>query len=75
MAPVAAEWRTSGKSDDLHLTLWIALAGSGVTLVPKESLSERPANCALGSLLATFLSPLPGFFLFFTQRRKPLTKL
>ncbi len=62
-------------TNDLRLMLRMAVAGAGITFAPEDCLREYFENGSLVPLLADFLPPFPGFFLYFPQRRNIAPKL
>ncbi|AOJ40316.1 hypothetical protein WJ23_20430 [Burkholderia lata] len=62
-------------TNDLRLTLCLALAGAGITFAHEDCLGAHFEDGSLVPLLGAFLPPFPGFFLYFPQRRNRVPKL
>lgn len=62
-------------TNDLRLMLRTALAGGGITFALEETFRPFVETGALVSLLADYLPPFPGFFLYFPQRRNLAPKM
>ncbi len=62
-------------TNDLSLMLRMAIAGAGITFAPEDCLRAHFDDGSLVPLLAEFLPPFPGFFLYFPQRRNMAPKL
>lgn len=62
-------------TNDLRLMLRTALAGGGITFAPEETFQTFVKTGELVPLLEEFLTPFPGFFLYFPQRRNMAPKL
>ncbi|KAA0971940.1 LysR family transcriptional regulator [Aureimonas fodinaquatilis] len=62
-------------TNDLRLMLRTALAGGGITFAPEETFRPFLESGELVPLLAEYLPPFPGFFLYFPQRRNMAPKM
>jgi DNA-binding transcriptional LysR family regulator len=62
-------------TNDLRLMLRSALAGAGITFAPRETFQPHVDTGELVFLLEEFLTPFPGFYLYYPQRRNMAPKL
>jgi len=62
-------------TNDLRLMLRAALCGAGITFATEETFRPFVETGELVPLLGDFLSPFPGFFLYFPQRRNMAPKM
>lgn len=62
-------------TNDLRLMLRVALAGGGITFAPRDCMQEHFDSGALVPLLADYLPPFAGFYLYFPQRKHMAPKL
>lgn len=62
-------------TNDLRLMLRTALAGAGITFAPRETFQPHVDRGELVWLLEDFLTPFPGFYLYYPQRRNMAPKL
>jgi len=56
-------------STDSVINLALARAGVGLTIVYEDMVREDLANGVLTPVLKEFLTPFPGYYLFYSQRR------
>jgi len=62
-------------TNDLRLMLRAALAGAGITFAPRATFQPHVDKGELVWLLEDFLTPFPGFYLYYPQRRNMAPKL
>ena len=61
--------------DDIGLMIALALAGTGLAYVPDEPIAEAVAEGRLERVLAPYVTPGPGFCLYFPARTQEQPKL
>lgn len=61
--------------DDVSLLVALALAGAGLAYVPEEMVAEAVAEGRLERVLEAFVTPGPGFCLYFPARTQEQPKL
>lgn len=62
-------------TNDLHLMVRTALAGSGITFALEETFRPYIVRSELITALDDYLPPFPGFFIYFPNRRNMAPKL
>lgn len=73
--PFAVTVNPQFTTNDLGLMIRAALADGGITFAPQDCLEKELADGRLVAVLADYLPPFPGFYLFFPNRRNMPAKL